>query len=278
MRYKYHLILCASLTVLLLSCVGGYNQSPTIAEPTPIPQSSYTQRQDQLPSDPIPAKTISSPPPETTPMLETLSNSPTTPTPPESTPKPEVEPTLPAQNTEPCTTPTPPPTSPTPALTTIVTPEPEPTLSPASSPEASILPEPSPAVTAAFVPTVPTPTVEITPEPTPLVESIDTFALEEYGRSYAEVTYGYDGNPNTGFDSGAGYFPPSVFQINTMEDGFQYVKEVVDAQYLDDTSMGHPITATINGALVRRKINVYLMPTKGPNTFLLYCFYGGRNV
>lgn len=278
MRYKYHLILCASLTVLLLSCVGGCDQSPAIAEPAPLPQSSYTQRQYPPSTDPMPTKTISSPPPERTPMSETTSNSPVTPSTAENTPEPEVNSTFPAQNAEPSPTPTLPLAPPTPVSTTIVTPEPEPTPSPTPSPESFTTPEPSPAVTTAPVPTMPTPMVEITPDPTPLVEAIDTSALEEYGRNYAETTYGYDGNPNTGFDSGAGYFPPSALQINTMEDGFQYVREVVDAQYLDDTSMGHPITATINGALVQRKINIYLMPTEDPNTFLLYCFYGGKNV
>lgn len=278
MKHKHRLTLCASLAFLLLSCVGGCSQSPSITEPTPIPQTSYDPQHDPLPSDLNPTGTIPSPAPETTLMSETTSNSPVTPSPAENIPEPEVNPTFPAQNAELSPTPTLTLAPPTPVSTTIVTPEPEPTPSPTPSPEGSITPEPSPSVTTAPVPTTPTPMVESTPDPTPLVEAIDTSALEEYGRNYAETTYGYDGNSNTGFDSGAGYFPPSALQINTMEEGFQYVREVVDAQYLDDTSMGHPITATIDGALVQRKINIYLMPTEDPNTFLLYCFYGGKNV
>lgn len=116
------------------------------------------------------------------------------------------------------------------------------------------------------------------PEPEPEVpaEVIDTEALEAYGRSYASSTYGYWGNPNTGFSSNAGYFPPTYVIINSMEEGYKYAREVVDAQYCDDIAVGQPITAEIDGETVHRKINIYFQATDDPSMFLLYCFYGGE--
>lgn len=126
------------------------------------------------------------------------------------------------------------------------------------------------------------PDIDTTPETTPeqnpdiATEVIDTAALEAYGRSYAASAYGYWGNPSTGFSSNAGYFPPTYVIINTMEDGYRYAREVVDAQYYDDIATGQPITAEIDGVTVRRKINIYFQKTDDPNLFLLYCFYGGE--
>lgn len=114
------------------------------------------------------------------------------------------------------------------------------------------------------------------PEPEPIVEVIDTAALEAYGRNYAASTYGYNGNPGTGFSSNAGYFPPTYVIINTMEDGYRYAREVIDAQYYDDIAAGQHITAEIDGVTARRKINIYFQATDDPNMFLLYCFYGGE--
>lgn len=124
----------------------------------------------------------------------------------------------------------------------------------------------------------PEPVPEPEPEPEPEVpaEVIDTEALEAYGRSYASSTYGYWGNPNTGFSSNAGYFPPTYVIINSMEDGYKYAREVVDAQYCDDIAAGQPITAEIDGETVHRKINIYFQATDDPSMFLLYCFYGGE--
>lgn len=107
-------------------------------------------------------------------------------------------------------------------------------------------------------------------------ENIDTAALEAYGRSYAESTYGYCGNPGTGFSTNAGYFPPARKTILTMEDGRRCAREIIDAQYRDDVGAGHPITAEMDGHIVRRKINLYFEPTDTPNIYLVYCFYGGE--
>ena len=138
-----------------------------------------------------------------------------------------------------------------------------------------------PAETEFPMPEVETEPTELPPEATiprtePVVESIDILALESYGRGYAEQTYGYWGNPATGFNSNAGFYPPSYRTIQTMEEGYQAVREIVDAQYWDDVGAGQQITAEIDGTTVRRKINVYFQPTNDPNVFLLYCFYGGE--
>lgn len=127
-----------------------------------------------------------------------------------------------------------------------------------------------------IVESVPEPDPEPEPVPEESAEVIDTAALEAYGRSYAASAYGYWGNPSTGFSSNAGYFPPTYVIINTMEDGYRYAREVVDAQYYDDIAAGQPITAEIDGVTVRRKINIYFQATEDPNMFLLYCFYGGE--
>ncbi len=106
-------------------------------------------------------------------------------------------------------------------------------------------------------------------------EVIDLAALEEYGRSYAR-TLGYNGNPNTGFATNAGYFPPSYVFIRSMEEGYRHVKEAVDAQYINDVSAGHDIVVVIDGVERHRKLNIYIEPTDTPDWYLVYCFYGGE--
>ncbi len=106
-------------------------------------------------------------------------------------------------------------------------------------------------------------------------EVIDLAALEEYGRAYAR-TLGYNGNPNTGFATNAGYFPPSYVLIRTMEEGYRHVKELVDAQYADDIGGGHDIVVVIDGVERHRKLNIYIEPTDKPDLYLMYCFYGGE--
>lgn len=106
-------------------------------------------------------------------------------------------------------------------------------------------------------------------------EVIDLAALEEYGRSYAR-TLGYNGNPNTGFATNAGYFPPVYCFIRSMEEGRQVVREAVDAQYTDDIAAGHDIVVVIDGVERHRKLNIYIEPTDTPDWYLVYCFYGGE--
>ena len=106
-------------------------------------------------------------------------------------------------------------------------------------------------------------------------EVIDLSALEEYGRAYAR-TLGYNGNPNTGFATNAGYFPPVYCFIRSMEEGRQVVREAVDAQYTDDIAAGHDIVVVIDGVERHRKLNIYIEPTDTPDWYLVYCFYGGE--
>lgn len=124
------------------------------------------------------------------------------------------------------------------------------------------------------------PTETQTPETEPPTteapkEVIDLAALEEYGRSYAR-TLGYNGNPNTGFATNAGYFPPVYCFIYTMDEGRRIVREAVDAQYADDISCGHDIVVVIDGIERHRKLNIYIEPTDKPDWYLVYCFYGGE--
>lgn len=106
-------------------------------------------------------------------------------------------------------------------------------------------------------------------------EVIDLSALEEYGRAYAR-TLGYNGNPNTGFATSAGYFPPSYVFIRSMEEGYRHVKEAVEAQYINDVSAGHDIVVVIDGVERHRKLNIYIEETGEPDWYLVYCFYGGE--
>lgn len=158
--------------------------------------------------------------------------------------------------TQPTTEPTeataPPTTQPT-----TTQPATEPTVPPTTAPTETQLPETEPPTTEA-------------PK-----EVIDLAALEEYGRAYAR-TLGYNGNPNTGFATNAGYFPPVYCFIYTMEEGRRIVREAVDAQYADDISCGHDIVVVIDGIERHRKLNIYIEPTDKPDWYLVYCFYGGE--
>lgn len=107
---------------------------------------------------------------------------------------------------------------------------------------------------------------------------IDTALLEEYGRQYAEAMYGYDGNPNTGFDSNAGYFPPLYERVKTMGDGYEIVRETIEAQYGCDMGVKNSIMEVMNGKIVHGNINIYFKPTDNPEVYLVYCFYGGDDV
>lgn len=158
--------------------------------------------------------------------------------------------------TQPTTAPTEATAPPTTQLTT-TQPATEPTVPPTTAPIETQPPETEPPTTEA-------------PK-----EVIDLAALEEYGRAYAR-SLGYNGNPNTGFATNAGYFPPVYCFIYTMEEGRRIVREAVDAQYADDISCGHDIVVVIDGIERHRKLNIYIEPTDKPDWYLVYCFYGGE--
>lgn len=107
-------------------------------------------------------------------------------------------------------------------------------------------------------------------------EKIDTATLEAYGRRYAYETYGYDGNPNCNPSTNAGYFPGASKYIYSMEEGYKYVREAVDTQYVYDVAAGKTITKEIDGVLRRRPLNVYLEPTSTPNQYIIWVYYGGH--
>lgn len=110
-------------------------------------------------------------------------------------------------------------------------------------------------------------------------EYIDLRALEEYGRQYARDTYGYDGNPNTGFNTNAGYGPPQRLRIRSMEEGYKRMREAVDGQYEADTALGLTPVVMVDGKEYHLKLNVYIEPDDtDPNgvRYLIYVFYGGE--
>ena len=157
----------------------------------------------------------------------------------------------------------------------------QPTTAPteATTPPTTTPPTTQPTTQATEPPTT-TPTETQPPETEPPTteapkEVIDLAALEEYGRAYAR-SLGYNGNPNTGFATNAGYFPPSYVFIRSMEEGYRHVKEAVDAQYINDVSAGHDIVVVIDGVERHRKLNIYIEETGEPDWYLVYCFYGGE--
>ena len=106
-------------------------------------------------------------------------------------------------------------------------------------------------------------------------EVIDIAVLEAYGRSYA-TSLGYNGNPNTGFATNAGYLPPVYCFIYTMEEGRQLVREMVDGQYINDINSENEIIVVRDGVEYHRKLNIYIESTDTPYWYIVYCFYGGE--
>lgn len=105
---------------------------------------------------------------------------------------------------------------------------------------------------------------------------IDAAALEAYGRQYAKAMYGYNGRADAGFDTNAGYFPPSTWTIPNMAEGYRIMREDADCQYLNDIGVRRCIMLVMDGNIYHRTINFYLKPTDDPNRFTIYCFYGGE--
>lgn len=295
---KKLIVISTILVISALTACGNHTQDMTPLPdfaPSPTPDASVVQTAEPSHSADIPDPSSSSsvypdvtasdsgnetpdpdPGAEKTPEPTPTASPVETPAPQmTATPAPVVTPTpTPAPTPTPVVTATPalspaPAATPTPAATSAPTPTPAAIPTPVATSTPIVTPEPTPTPTP-----VPTPT----PAPTPTVEVIDTAALEEYGRQYARDTYGYDGNPNCGFNNNAGYFPPASYYIYTMEEGYEIVRESADAQYRHDIGAGHPIFVVIDGETIRMMINFYFMPTDNPNMFLLYRFYGGDEV
>lgn len=266
---KKLMVISVILVISALTACGNHLQAGP-PSPEPTPDASVVQTAEPSPSvdipDPSPSLFVDPDVAASNPGNKTQNPDPGA----------EENPT-PTPMASPVVTPVPAP-SPAPATPTpIVTPAPAPAATPTPVATPTAVVTPTPVVTPEPTPTL-TPAPTPTPAPTTTVEVIDTAALEEYARQYARNTYGYDGNPNCGFNSNAGYFPPSQFRINTMEQGKRIVRESIDTQYQYDVAMGYPIFAVIDGVTVRCPINVYFQPTSDPNVFLVYRFYGGDAV
>ena len=179
--------------------------------------------------------------------------------------------------TEPLTegsVPTEPPTEAKPQSTTAPTEATAPTTPPTTTPPTTTAPT-EPHTTEPPAPTETQPPETEPPTTEAPKEEIDLAALEEYGRAYAR-TLGYNGNPNTGFATSAGYFPPIYCFIRSMDEGRQIVRDMVDGQYINDINGGHDIVVVIDGVERHRKLNIYIEPTDTPYWYLVYCFYGGE--
>lgn len=149
--------------------------------------------------------------------------------------------------------------------------KPEPTVPPTTEPPVTTQPTTEPELTEP----VPTETVpEETESTEPPAETIDTAALESYGRSYASGTYGYNGTSACHPGTGAGYFPAATKEITSMEDGRSYVRQAIDSQYKRDLAYGYTPYEEIDGQIVRCPINVSVTST-GDNTYAITVYYGG---
>lgn len=160
-------------------------------------------------------------------------------------------------------------------------PAPPPTEPPETQP-AAIIPETTESVATEMPDTEPSetePPATESPETEPIAiepeaEVIDIAALESYGRSYASSTYGYNGTSACNPDTGAGYFPAATKKILSMEDGYSYVRQVIDSQYKRDMAYGYLPYEEIEGRTVRCPINVSIA-SAGDNTYTITVYYGG---
>ena len=182
--------------------------------------------------------------PEETQTTETA----TTPAVPQATEPSKPEPTIP-KPTEPATSETVPPELPT-----------EETVPPTTEPEQT---QPADSTSKETAPTE------------PKLEQIDILALEAYGRSYASSTYGYNGTSACSPNTGAGYFPGATKEIPTMEDGYELVRQAIDAQYYRDIACGYLPYEDIDGVIVRCPINICIESTGRSGVYIIWVYYGG---
>ena len=122
----------------------------------------------------------------------------------------------------------------------------------------------------------PTETVPVELDHTePPTETIDTAALEAYGRSYASDSYGYNGTSECTPDSGAGYFPASTKTITSQEEAERIIQEAIDSQYKRDEAYGYTPYEEVDGETVRCPVNVEVTPTGESNEYTITVYYGG---
>lgn len=135
-------------------------------------------------------------------------------------------------------------------------------------------PSTEPATEPTTAPTEPT-TQPTVPDTDSATDGIDIEALEEYGRSYASDTYGYNGTTSCNPDNGAGYYSPSLRLICSMEEGYKFVQSKIDDQYSCDVAAGRQITIEYEGQLLRATLNVDIVAAGEPDAYWIYVYYGG---
>lgn len=101
-------------------------------------------------------------------------------------------------------------------------------------------------------------------------EIIHVQALIDYGREYAESTYGYE----VYIGVRDGYYPPDTASIYTMEEGYKVVRASVDCT----TRMllarpGAEIVKEIDGVLCRARIYIAI-EDRGNNIYKIWVYYG----
>lgn len=108
------------------------------------------------------------------------------------------------------------------------------------------------------------------PEETQPTEIINVQALIDYGREYAESTYGYE----VCIGVRDGYYPPDTASIYTMEEGYKVVKASADCT----TRMllarpGVEIVKEIDGVLCRARIDIAIEDL-GNSIYRIWVYYG----
>ena len=164
----------------------------------------------------------------------------------------------------------------TPQETTVPQKETEPSSKPPQAPQRP--PEETKPTTQATTPQEQTGTQVATEPPVqtePPVETqppeiINVQALIDYGREYAESTYGYE----IYIGVRDGYYPPDTASIYTMEEGYKVVRASVDCT----TRMllarpGAEIVKEIDGVLCRARIDIAI-EDHGNSIYRIWVYYG----
>ena len=100
---------------------------------------------------------------------------------------------------------------------------------------------------------------------------LDLDALCRYAIDYATGTYGYEYWPGMR----DGYYPGATFQIETMEQGRQRVRECVDDLTQELEARGEPIVAYVDGVGYGMPFDVELQPDSDgyTNSYIIQLYY-----
>ena len=136
---------------------------------------------------------------------------------------------------------------------------------PAPQPQPEAKPEPSVQEET----TKPAPENESKPALETPIE-LDLDALCRYAIDYATETYGYEYWP----DMRDGYYPAATFQIETMEQGKQRVRECVNDLTRELEARGEPIVAYVDGVGYGMPFDVEIQPHPNfENTYDIQIYY-----